>query len=246
MDAWQERPWTPSSFNRACHALPFFALRAACGRLLPPWPPHAVRPWIRLILEPTPRKTVAARTTRRSASPSTSSTASNTSTGEIHDHADSLENHQYPSIVTENTKFALRVANPRQADRPVGGWPPAVRIVLTPQRPSNYYPFNVRLMMELTSASTSSTATSSARTSSCSRPNPSSRSSWLTSASPGEETLVGMGVRRGEAMDSQSLTLLHPVGEPILKRPYGGRRAAVFYPFGYPTPCAYMRVGQRW
>jgi hypothetical protein len=39
-----------------------------------------------------------------------------------------------------NTKYALRVASPRAADRPAGGWPPAGRIIMTPYRPSNYYP----------------------------------------------------------------------------------------------------------
>jgi hypothetical protein len=33
---------------------------------------------------------------------------------------------------SENTKFALRVANPRAADRPPGGWQRAGRIVMTP------------------------------------------------------------------------------------------------------------------
>jgi hypothetical protein len=48
-------PWTPSSFARARHALPFYAVRAACDRLPPPWTvdtprratPHAVVLWLR-------------------------------------------------------------------------------------------------------------------------------------------------------------------------------------------------------
>jgi hypothetical protein len=35
-------------------------------------------------------------------------------------------------IVTENTKYALGVANLRAADRLAGGWLPEERIVLTP------------------------------------------------------------------------------------------------------------------
>jgi hypothetical protein len=35
-------------------------------------------------------------------------------------------------IVTENTKYALRVANFRAADRPAGDWPPEGHIVVTP------------------------------------------------------------------------------------------------------------------
>jgi hypothetical protein len=38
----------------------------------------------------------------------------------------------YYIIVTENTKYALRVANPRAADRPACGWPPEGHIVMTP------------------------------------------------------------------------------------------------------------------
>jgi hypothetical protein len=68
--------------------------------------------------------------------------------------------------------------------------------------------------------------------------------------------LASMGVWQGVAKDSLKYspglpcpTLLHPVSEPPLKRPYGhlrvvhpqGRRpAAVFYPFGHPTPYAYV------
>jgi hypothetical protein len=46
------------SITRACHGLPLYALRAAtplhpagraaCGRLLPPWTPHAVRLWVKM------------------------------------------------------------------------------------------------------------------------------------------------------------------------------------------------------
>ena len=32
----------------------------------------------------------------------------------------------------KTTKYALRVANPRAADRLAGGWPPERRIVMTP------------------------------------------------------------------------------------------------------------------
>jgi hypothetical protein len=46
------------------------------------------------------------------------------------------------------TKYALRVANPRAADRPAGGWPPEGRIVMTP----DYYPFSVCLIMAATSS----------------------------------------------------------------------------------------------
>jgi hypothetical protein len=51
-------------------------------------------------------------------------------------------------IVTKNTKYALRVAKPRAADRPAWGWPPEERIILSPELPSNYYPFSVPLIME--------------------------------------------------------------------------------------------------
>jgi acetylornithine deacetylase/succinyl-diaminopimelate desuccinylase-like protein len=40
-------------------------------------------------------------------------------------------------------KYALRVVDPRPADRPAGGWPPSGRIIMSPQRPPNYYPFSV-------------------------------------------------------------------------------------------------------
>jgi hypothetical protein len=41
-------PWTPQSFTRARHALPFFALsgRVACGHVLPFGTPHTVRLWV--------------------------------------------------------------------------------------------------------------------------------------------------------------------------------------------------------
>jgi hypothetical protein len=35
-------------------------------------------------------------------------------------------------MVTKNTKYALRAANPRAADRPPGGWPSEGRMVMTP------------------------------------------------------------------------------------------------------------------
>jgi hypothetical protein len=39
-------------------------------------------------------------------------------------------------IVTENTKYALRVANPQAADRPARGWLPKARIIMkTPNTP---------------------------------------------------------------------------------------------------------------
>jgi hypothetical protein len=34
--------------------------------------------------------------------------------------------------VPKNTNYALRAVRPQAADRPVGGWPPAGRIVMTP------------------------------------------------------------------------------------------------------------------
>jgi hypothetical protein len=39
---------------------------------------------------------------------------------------------QTMSIVTENTKYGLRMANPRAADRPAGGWSPEGRVIMTP------------------------------------------------------------------------------------------------------------------
>jgi hypothetical protein len=58
--------------------------------------------------------------------------------------------------------------------------------------------------------------------------------------------LLHMGVWQGVAVDSLKFhpsllcpTLLRPAGEPSLKRPLGGRPAAVFYPFGHPMPNAY-------
>jgi hypothetical protein len=53
-------------------------------------------------------------------------------------------------MISENTKNALRVANPRTADRPAGDWLPAGRIIMTPYLPSNYHAFTVRLTLELT------------------------------------------------------------------------------------------------
>jgi hypothetical protein len=50
-------------------------------------------------------------------------------------------------MVSKNTKYILRVANPRAADRPVGGMPPEGRIVMTRQRPLNYYLLSVCLIM---------------------------------------------------------------------------------------------------
>jgi hypothetical protein len=50
----------------------------------------------------------------------------------------------------KNTKYALRAANPRAADRLVEGWPPKGLIVLTSLLPPNYYPFSVPLIMEFT------------------------------------------------------------------------------------------------
>jgi hypothetical protein len=35
-------------------------------------------------------------------------------------------------MITKNTKDDLRMANPRVADRPAGGWLPEGRIVMTP------------------------------------------------------------------------------------------------------------------
>jgi hypothetical protein len=69
--------------------------------------------------------------------------------------------------------------------------------------------------------------------------------------------IVGIGVGQGVAMDSLNYkpgmlcsTLLHPARVPPLKRPYGTvlgvarpqgglRPAAIFYPFGHPTPYTY-------
>jgi hypothetical protein len=65
--------------------------------------------------------------------------------------------------------------------------------------------------------------------------------------------LRSMGVWQGVAMDSLKLkfhlglpcpTFLHPVGGLPLKQPYchlqSRRPAAVFYPYGHPTPYAYV------
>jgi hypothetical protein len=44
------------------------------------------------------------------------------------------------------------VANPQAADKPAWGWPPEWRIVMTPKRPSNHYPFCVCLIMASTTS----------------------------------------------------------------------------------------------
>jgi hypothetical protein len=54
------------------------------------------------------------------------------------------------AIVTQNTEFTPRTANPRAAVRPAGDWPPAGRIIMTPYRPPNNYPLRVRLTLDLT------------------------------------------------------------------------------------------------
>jgi hypothetical protein len=56
-------------------------------------------------------------------------------------------------VVTENTKYALKVANPWAADRPAKGWPPEGHIITTPQWPSKYYPFRICLIMASTQSS---------------------------------------------------------------------------------------------
>jgi hypothetical protein len=55
-----------------------------------------------------------------------------------------------------------------------------------------------------------------------------------------------MGVWQGVTMDSLKFhsglpnpTLLRTEGWPPLKRSYGPQVAAIFYPFGHPTPYAY-------
>jgi hypothetical protein len=53
-------------------------------------------------------------------------------------------------IVTKNTKYALRAANPWVADRPTREWLPKGRIVMTPSLPPNYYLFNVTMIVEFT------------------------------------------------------------------------------------------------
>jgi hypothetical protein len=42
------------------------------------------------------------------------------------------------------------MANHRAANRPVGGWPPKLLIVVNPCRPPNHYPFTVCLIMAIT------------------------------------------------------------------------------------------------
>jgi hypothetical protein len=46
------------------------------------------------------------------------------------------------------TMLKINITN--YTDEPAGGWPPAGRIVMTPERPSNYYLFSVCLSLELT------------------------------------------------------------------------------------------------
>jgi hypothetical protein len=43
-----------------------------------------------------------------------------------------LKKYHYYLIVTETTKYALRVANPRAGNMPAGGWPPERHIVMIP------------------------------------------------------------------------------------------------------------------
>jgi hypothetical protein len=47
--------------------------------------------------------------------------------GEPHGQADHVKKQHYYLILTENTKYDLRVANPWTA-----GWPPSGRIIMTP------------------------------------------------------------------------------------------------------------------
>jgi hypothetical protein len=70
--------------------------------------------------------------------------------GRFHDQADSVQIKYYSLIVIENTKYALQMANLCAADRPPASRPPTGRIILTPQQPLDYYPFNIRLIMEFT------------------------------------------------------------------------------------------------
>jgi hypothetical protein len=63
--------------------------------------------------------------------------------------------HHYVAIakkhtITENTKYALRVANPRADNRLTGGWRPEGCIVMTLERPSDYYLFSICLIMAST------------------------------------------------------------------------------------------------
>jgi hypothetical protein len=46
-------------------------------------------------------------------------------------------------MVNQNTKYTLRVTNPRAAYKSAGGWPSKGRIVMTTYRPPNYYPLSV-------------------------------------------------------------------------------------------------------
>jgi hypothetical protein len=52
--------------------------------------------------------------------------------GEFHDQGDNVKKEYYYLIITETTKYALRAANRRAADRPAKGWLPEGHIVMTP------------------------------------------------------------------------------------------------------------------
>jgi hypothetical protein len=72
-------------------------------------------------------------------------------TGKFHDQWHNVKKMiYYYSTITETTNYAFRVANPRAANRPAGGWLPEGRIVMTPYLPPNYYPNSVPLIMEFT------------------------------------------------------------------------------------------------
>jgi hypothetical protein len=45
---------------------------------------------------------------------------------------DAAKGQVHHQVQVKNTQHALRVANPRAADRPAGGWPPEGRIIMTP------------------------------------------------------------------------------------------------------------------
>ena len=53
------------------------------------------------------------------------------SSGECHGQADHVRKYYYYIMVTENTKYALRVADPWAADRTAGDWFPKGRIFMT-------------------------------------------------------------------------------------------------------------------
>jgi hypothetical protein len=64
-------------------------------------------------------------------------------------------------------------------------------------------------------------------------------------------SLTSMGVWKGVAMDSLKFhlglpcpTFLHPMGGPLLKRPYDLLQvaSAILYLFGHPTPYAYASL----